>query len=294
MTDWLAARFGSTEPGFRGAEWRRLGRFLAFGAGIFVLAIIGAGFVPFSWPDAIRRSAHPMIFVPVALALTVRMLRKDESEIPPVHVFNPWPVGRISLQWLFLGGGLAGIVALVFVLAFGLRWAPNPQSTGANIALMLWAIVLTAAAEEIAFRGYALWRLTRLIGFWRAQAIVATLFAVSHATLGGYSLVPALVGTVLGSVLYGVAFARTRGIAAPIALHSGWNIAQHFLLTPLSPSATPLVPTFPHVPTGQESLAMLAIVGIVMTAAALGIVMAGSIGVSSDSVMPDAPSQQRR
>jgi hypothetical protein len=76
MTDWLAAQFGSTEPGFRGAEWKRLGRFLAFGAAFFVLAVIGAGFVPFSWPDAFRRSAHPMIFVPLGIALTVRMLRK--------------------------------------------------------------------------------------------------------------------------------------------------------------------------------------------------------------------------
>ena len=74
---------------------------------------------------------------------------------------------------------------------------------------MLCAILLIAAAEEISFRGYALWRLSRLIGFWRAQAIIAILFALSHATLGGYSLVPALLGTVIGSVLYGVAFART-------------------------------------------------------------------------------------
>jgi membrane protease YdiL (CAAX protease family) len=179
----------------------------------------------------------------------------------------------------------------VFVLALGLRWAPNPQSTGANVALMLWAILLIAAAEEVAFRGYALWRLTRLIGFWRAQGIVAILFALSHATLGGYSLVPALLGTVIGSVLYGVAFARTRSIAAPIALHSGWNIIQHLMLSPLSPSATPFVPTFPHAPTGGESLAMLAIVGIVMIAATLGIVMAGS-KPSTDSVAPDALSQQ--
>jgi len=292
MTGWVAAGFGSAQPGFKGAEWRRLGRFLAFGAGVFALAVIGAGFVPFSWPDAIRRSSHSMIFVPLAIALTVRMLRKDESEIPTGYLFDPWPVGRISVPWLIFGAALSGIVVLVFVLVFGLRWAPNPQSTGANVALMLWAIVLIAAAEEIAFRGYALWRLTRLIGLWRAQAIVATLFALSHATLGGYSLVPALVGTIIGSLLYGVAFARTRGIAAPIALHSGWNIVQHLLLSPLNPSATPVVPTFPHVPTGGEYLAMLAIVGVVMIVATLGILMAGSSGASADSVRPGAPSPQ--
>jgi membrane protease YdiL (CAAX protease family) len=293
MTDWLAAPFGSPEPKFRGAEWRRLGRFLAIGAGIFVIAVIAAGFFPFSWPDAIRRSAHPMIFVPLAVALTVRTLRKDAMELPGADLFDPWPVGRTSFQWLVFGAALSGIVAVLFVLAFQLRWAPNERSTGANVALMIWAIVLTAAAEEIAFRGYALWRLTRLIGFWQAQAIIAILFALSHATLGGYSLVPALVGTMIGSVLYGVAFARTRTIAAPIALHSGWNIVQHLLLSPLSPTATPFVPIYPHSPTGREYIVMLAIVGTVMIAATTGLLIVGSPRRPADLVVPDAPSQQR-
>ena len=136
---------------------------------------------------------------------------------------------------------------------------------------MIWAIVWTAAAEEIAFRGYALWRLIRLVGFWPAQAVVAALFVVSHLTLGGSKLLPALVGNVTGSLLYGVAFASTRGLAAPIALHSGWNIVQHLFLSPLDPLATPVVPTFPHPPAGGEYAAMLAIVGIVMAATAVGI-----------------------
>lgn len=265
------ARSGAPAPDSRRAEWRRLGLFLAFGSAIFLLAVLGAAFVPFSWPDAIRRSAHPTIFVPLAIALTVRMARKDASEIAPAALFNAWPAGRTSVYWLLLGSVLACIVALTFVLAFGLRWTPNSQWRGGSAALMLWAIVLTAAAEEIAFRGYALWRLLRLVGFWPAQAIVATFFVVSHLTLGGYTFLPALVGNVTGSVLYGVAFARTRGVAAPIAIHSGWNITQHLLLSPLDPSATPLVPTFPHVPTGPEAAAMLAIAGIVMAATAVGI-----------------------
>ena len=214
----LAAGFGTPDLDSRAGEWRRLGLFLAGGTAVFLLAVVGAAFVPFGWSDAIRRSAHPTIFVPLAVVLTAKFLRKDAPEIAPAALFNPWPVGRGSVFWLLLGSVLAGLVALAFVLVFGLRWAPNPRWSGASAVLIIWAIVLTAAAEEIAFRGYALWRLIRLIGFWPAQAIVATLFAVSHLTLGGYTLVPALVGTVAGSILYGVVFAGTRGVAAPIAL----------------------------------------------------------------------------
>ncbi len=281
----LAARFGTPTPGSRIAEWRRLGMFIAFGTAFFLLAVVGTAFVPFSWPDAIRRSAHPTIFVPFAVALTVRFLRKDAREISAADLFNPWPIGRTSLPWLVFGGALAALIALSFVFAFGLRWVRNVQWSGASALLMLWAIVLTAAAEEIAFRGYALWRLIRLLGFWPAQAIVAALFALSHLTFGGYTLLPALVGTITGSVLYGVVFARTRGVAAPIALHSGWNIAQHFLLSPLSPSATPIVPAFPHVPTIAEYGAMVAIVGIVMIATAVGIIATASSRKVDETVM---------
>ena len=261
--------FGRGES--RVADRRRLGLFLAIGTALFLLAVVGAALVPLGWPDAIRRSAHPAIFVPLALALTVRMLRRDAVELGPEALFNPWPVGRTTGFWLLLGSALAGVVALAFALWFGLRWAPKGEWSGASAVLMIWAIVLTAAAEEIAFRGYALWRLIRLVGFWPAQAIVAALFVVSHLTLGGSRLLPALVGNVTGSFLYGVAFASTRGLAAPIALHSGWNIVQHLFLSPLDPSATPVVPTFPHPPTGGEYAAMLAIVGIVMAATAVGI-----------------------
>jgi len=276
MRDPQDAQFGAPAPDSRGAEWRRLAIFVSVGAGIFLLAVVGAAFVPLGWPDAIRRSAHPTIFVPLGLALTVRMLRRDAKEIGPATLFDPWPVARRSFHWLILGSLLACVVALTFVLTFGLRWAPNPDWSGASAALTLWAIVLTAGAEEIAFRGYALWRLIRLVGFWPAQAIVAALFVVSHLTLGGYKFLPALVGTVAGSVLYGAAFARTHGIAAPLALHTGWNITQHILLSPLDPSATPLVPTFPHVATGGEYAAMLAIVGIVMVVATVGILRPGT------------------
>jgi membrane protease YdiL (CAAX protease family) len=265
------APFGAPAAEARRGEWKRLGLFLGIGAAIFLLAIVATGFVPFSWPDAIRRSTHPMVFVPLAIVLNARLLRRDAIELGSAALFDPWPIGRATLPWLVLGILLAGMTTLVFVLAFGMRWAPNPRWSGANMILSIWAIVFTAAAEEIAFRGYALWRLLRLIGLWPAQLIVAAFFALSHLTLGGYTLLPALIGTVTGSILYGAAFTRTRGIAAPIALHSGWNIAQHLVLSPLDASATPLVPVFVPLPTPSIYAAMVSTVGIVMVAAAFAV-----------------------
>ena len=271
MPPQFRAPFGAASTDSRRAEWKRLGLFLGIGAAIFLFAVVATGFVPFSWPDAIRRSTHPMVFVPLAIVLTIRLLRRDAIELDSAALFEPWPIGRTTLPWLALGIVLAVMTTLVFVLALGMRWAPNAHWSEINMILSIWAIVLTAAAEEIAFRGYALWRLLRLIGFWPAQLIVAALFALSHLTLGGYTLLPALVGTVTGSILYGAAFTRTRGLAAPIALHSGWNIAQHLVLSPLDASATPLVPIIAPPPTPLIYAGMVLTVGIVMVAATFAV-----------------------
>jgi membrane protease YdiL (CAAX protease family) len=169
----------------------------------------------------------------------------------------------LSLRWFVAGVALLAATLPVFVLAFGLRWSTNEACSGTALALTFWGIFMTAVAEEIGFRGYAFWRLIRLVGFWPAQTIVAGLFMVSHLTLGGFGLLPALVGTITGSLLFGAVFARTQGVAAQIALHTGWNFCQHLLLSPLDPTATPLLVRFPHAPSPGEYALMLAWVGFV-------------------------------
>lgn len=98
----LAAGFGTPDLDSRAGEWRRLGLFLAGGTAVFLLAVVGAAFVPFGWSDAIRRSAHPTIFVPLAVVLTAKFLRKDAPEIAPAALFNPWPVGAGVFSGSFL------------------------------------------------------------------------------------------------------------------------------------------------------------------------------------------------
>ena len=60
-------------------------------------------------------------------------------------------------------------------------------------------------------------------------------------------------------------------------------MVQHLFLSPLDPTATPFVPTFPHPPMGTEYSAMLAIVGLVMAAAAVVLYRGG---VSRNSRSP--------
>ena len=78
------------------------------------------------------------------------------------------------------------------------------------------------------FHGYPLRSLNYAIGAWPAQLIVALLFAVEHV-IGGVSWIHALLGAGVGSLLFGIASLKTKGVALPIGLHAAWNFGQWLL-----------------------------------------------------------------
>ncbi len=80
-----------------------------------------------------------------------------------------------------------------------------------------------AAMEELGFRGFPLQRLRSTYGLWLAQALVALAFAAYHV-VGGFPWVSALLGTGMGSVMFGMAAIATRGLAVPVGLHAAWNL----------------------------------------------------------------------
>jgi hypothetical protein len=101
-------------------------------------------------------------------------------------------LGSDWLDWLFRGGATA-----VFVL-------------------------LAAAAEEIAFRGYAFQRLVDSIGRLGAVLAVSALFGVGHIQ-NPSSTTLSTANTALAGVLLAVAYLKTRGLWLPLGLHWAWN-----------------------------------------------------------------------
>jgi membrane protease YdiL (CAAX protease family) len=90
----------------------------------------------------------------------------------------------------------------------------------------VWFYLKSSIFEELAFRGYGFRRLIDSIGFGWAQAVTAVLFAVYHTVNVGMPLIPALLFTGLGSLLFGYAFRRSCGVIVPIGLHAAWNFWQ--------------------------------------------------------------------
>ena len=96
---------------------------------------------------------------------------------------------------------------------------------------VIWAVlfVMVGVAEGFAFSGYALFALTRGIGFWPAAALLAVLFGGLHLAvnagenwLGSVSLV--IVGLLLAFTLQ-----RTGNLWFATGMHAAWDWAQSFL-----------------------------------------------------------------
>ena len=143
---------------------------------------------------------------------------------------------RISQRRLldFAGGAALGTamvlaVILPFELMTEVHWQRNQQVTTGLWMGGLWFYLKSSIFEELVFRGYGFLRLIEAIGFGWAQAVIALLFAVYHTVNVGMPLVPALLFTGLGSLLFGYAFRRSCGVMLPIGVHGAWNFWQEQL-----------------------------------------------------------------
>jgi len=100
----------------------------------------------------------------------------------------------------------------------------NYKLLTANIFLYFFV----SCREELAFRTYLLWRLRDNLRAWLALSIVTLVFIGEHI-LTGTNLKMAIFGPGLGSILFGLAFLKTKNIVLPLGLHFGWNTA-HWLM----------------------------------------------------------------
>jgi membrane protease YdiL (CAAX protease family) len=155
-----------------------------------------------------------------------------------IQRFFPLPEDWFQLRgkrnWFLwgLGGYLAALplmigVSLVNQQIWQGQGGSNPLlqtvlEEGDRLAISMFFFTAAVAApifEEILFRGFLLPSLTRYVPVWGAIGFSALLFALAHLSLS--EVLPlAVLGTILGYI-----YTRSRGLLAPILLHSLWNSA---------------------------------------------------------------------
>lgn len=170
----------------------------------------------------------PVLQLAVVLAASVICQALRGEPVPRL-------LGPLDRRWPqeFLLGGLGGAMMMALpALALGLTGVVKWRIDADRAAAILPELVLLAAAaatEELLFRGFLFRRLLDGLGTWPAQSIVAALFVLTHSdalrVLGplGY-----LAGTnvFLASILFGLAYLRTRSLAMPLGLHLAANVTQ--------------------------------------------------------------------
>ncbi len=146
--------------------------------------------------------------------------------------------GTFNINWirslskgLLIGAALMLVPALILLLA-GVRWIANPLDLSAILPITVLFIAY-AVSEELLFRGFIFQRLIAALGEWPAQLIISGLFMVAHLDnpgMTGTIKVLASINIFLASILFGLAFIKTRSLALPIGIHFMANWVQGILL----------------------------------------------------------------
>jgi hypothetical protein len=98
-----------------------------------------------------------------------------------------------------------------------------------TILLTLVVLAVSAANEELLFRGYPMQVLMKGIGPWGAIMLLSFAFGLVHRDNEGATTLSVL-NTVLAGVLLSLAYLKTRSLWLPFGIHVGWNVGLAVIL----------------------------------------------------------------
>jgi len=140
---------------------------------------------------------------------------------------------RELLLGICFGAGLVGVVVGFQVLFGGVAFhgaAPKAAEALRGVPGAAGFLLLAAAFEEIAFRGYGFQRLVDSLGALGGVAAFSAVFGVGHMTNPGATPL-STANTILAGVLLAVAYLKTRALWMPIGLHWAWNFVMGSVLS---------------------------------------------------------------
>lgn len=144
------------------------------------------------------------------------------------------------LQLVSRGHGKRAVVGaalglVLIAVCYGAAWAAGdltPVFVGASageLALMLFAVLVQAGAEELAFRGFLLPRCLRdMKKPWAAVLLNAVLFGALHLANENVT-VTGVLGTVAMGTLLAVLMWKKESLWQVILLHTAWNWLQNII-----------------------------------------------------------------
>lgn len=222
MPTWITTVFVSPDRHLRNGWW--------IAAFFLILAILLLPTIIISAQFRREVTIADQALIIVAATTAIQALRRK-----PI-----WEVtGQPDRRWLtqFIVGGALGalLMALPALVLVALGLVRFDLSGVAPPALAKAALLMAgvALAEELLFRGVLFQRLIDGLGVWPAQVLTALLFVLTHLNnpgMEGATRIWAGCNIFLASVLFGLAFIRTRSLAMPIGIHFMANLMQGVIL----------------------------------------------------------------
>lgn len=210
------------------AGWRLLMYGLLWWTLIFTLYPLAGRLVP---PDSMLDDILVML-VASLVAGWVMLMAVDRRPAGALGFALDPAAGRDSVVGLGVGAGLLTAAVALLAMAGMARWVADTGSAWEYVAALAQALAffaVAAAAEEVAFRGYAFQALVQGIGAWPAAVVTSGLFALGHAGNPDVNGV-ALANIFLAGVMLAVAYLKTRSLWFATGVHVGWNWAMQSLL----------------------------------------------------------------
>ncbi|MFH1574414.1 MAG: type II CAAX endopeptidase family protein [Acidobacteriota bacterium] len=222
MPEWIAATFVDRDHRLRNGWW--------VAAFMVLLAVLLAPTIVVSAHLGREITIYEQALIIILATVAIQALRRRPvSEV----------TGRADFRWIaqfglgaVLGVLLMALPALFLMLGSWVHWQTATPSPSA-----LWSAVLlmagVAVAEELLFRGVLFQRLIAGIGLWPAQIVIGLFFVLTHLGnpgMEGATKIWAGVNIFAASILFGLAYVRTRSLALPIGLHFMANVTQGIVL----------------------------------------------------------------
>ncbi len=218
--------FAATKPRLLAAA-----RLLVFVALVFVVfpakrrwlrgALPGADGVAIYVVDHLIELAAILVFGSIAATLERR----------PFGAFGlPWRKALRAGFWQGAGVGLASLTVLVFVVraagAIRIGLSPTPALAAAGFGIAYAVLfALLALREEFLYRGYGVFTLAQVGGFWPAALVSTAWFTASHPGANRLGLASVAAFGLLACLM----LRRTGNLWMAIGFHTAWNWGQSYL-----------------------------------------------------------------
>jgi len=188
---------------------------------LFLLSKLFLGFSSPAWVPF----TYGILGIIAVMSIILFYLRIDQTTLRDIGLFWKTETPIHFLIGLFLGTGIFAIMILVLINFTSLHFVSNPKGLNMATALGFIAIFPLALMEELAFRSYTFVTLNKKYGTWIAQLVVAIAYAGYHI-ITGWTVFSAFTGPFVWAFIFGLAAARSGGIAFPLGIHFALNILQ--------------------------------------------------------------------